>query len=44
MQEKLAGLGTDETVTATPEAFRALLLDDIAKYAKIIKAAKLKVD
>ena len=44
MQEKLAGLGTDETVTATPEAFRTLLLADIAKYAKIIKAANLKVD
>ena len=44
MQEKLAGLGTDETVTETPEAFRALLLADIAKYAKIIKQAKLQVD
>ena len=44
MKEKLARLGTDDTVTGTPEAFRALLLADIAKYAKVIKAANLKVD
>jgi len=44
MTEKLAGLGTDDTVTETPEAFRAMLLADIAKYAKIIKAANLRVD
>lgn len=44
MQEKMDKLGTDDTVTETPEAFRALLLADIAKYAKVIKAASLKVD
>jgi hypothetical protein len=31
-------------VTATPEAFKAMLLAAIAKYTKIIKAAKRKVD
>jgi tripartite-type tricarboxylate transporter receptor subunit TctC len=44
MRDKLAKLGTDDTVTETPAAFRAMLLADIAKYAKVIKAAKLKVD
>mgnify|MGYP003577456837 CR=1 FL=1 len=44
MKDKLARLGTDDTVTETPEAFRTLLLADIAKYAKVIKAANLKVD
>src|SRR5690606_11235087 len=44
MQEKMDKLGTDDTVTETPEAFRAMLLADIAKYAKVIKAANLKVD
>jgi tripartite-type tricarboxylate transporter receptor subunit TctC len=44
MKEKMAKLGTDDTVTETPEAFRAMLAADIAKYAKVIKAAHLKVD
>ena len=44
MKDKLDKLGTDETVTETPEAFRDMLLADIAKYAKVIKAANLKVD
>jgi tripartite-type tricarboxylate transporter receptor subunit TctC len=44
MRDKLAKLGTDDTVTETPEAFRTMLLADIAKYAKVIKAANLKVD
>ncbi len=44
MKDKMAKLGTDESVTESPEAFRAMLLADIAKYAKVIKAANLKVD
>jgi len=44
IRDKMANLGTDDTVTETPEAFKALLLADIAKYAKVIKAANLKVD
>jgi tripartite-type tricarboxylate transporter receptor subunit TctC len=44
MRDKMANLGTDDTVTETPEAFKALLLADIAKYAEVIKAANLKVD
>ncbi|MGH8664780.1 MAG: Bug family tripartite tricarboxylate transporter substrate binding protein, partial [Burkholderiales bacterium] len=44
MKDKMAKLGTDDTVTETPEAFRAMLAADIAKYAKVIKAAHLKVD
>jgi tripartite-type tricarboxylate transporter receptor subunit TctC len=44
MKDKLDKLGTDETVTETPEAFRDMLLGDIEKYAKVIKAANLKVD
>jgi tripartite-type tricarboxylate transporter receptor subunit TctC len=44
MKDKMAKLGTDDTVTETPEAFRAMLAADIAKYAKVIKAANLKVD
>jgi tripartite-type tricarboxylate transporter receptor subunit TctC len=44
LKDIMAKLGTDDTVTETPEAFKALLLSDIAKYAKVIKAANLKVD
>jgi tripartite-type tricarboxylate transporter receptor subunit TctC len=44
MRDKMDKLGTDDTVTESPEAFRAMLLADIAKYAKVIKAANLKVD
>lgn len=44
IQDKMAKLGTDDTVTESPEAFKALLLADIAKYAKVIKTANLKVD
>lgn len=44
MKDKLAKLGTDESRTETPAAFRAMLVTDIAKYAKVIRAAHLKVD
>lgn len=41
---RLDSMGTDETTNATPEEFAALVKTDIAKYAKVIKAAGLHID
>lgn len=42
-KEKLDGLGMDPLIT-TPEEFGAMMRADTAKYAKIIKAANIKVE
>ncbi len=44
IKERLDGMGTDETTNASPEEFAALVKTDIAKYAKVIKAAGLRID
>jgi len=44
IKERLDMLGTDETTNASPEEFAALVKADIAKYAKVIKAAGLRID
>jgi tripartite-type tricarboxylate transporter receptor subunit TctC len=44
VKERLDGMGTDETTNASPEAFAAMVKADIAKYAKVIKAAGLRID
>ncbi len=41
---RLAEAGADGTITRTPEEFAAMVRADIARYAKIIKDAGLKID
>ena len=41
-KEKLDGLGMDPYIT-TPEAFGAMMRADTARYARIIKTAKIQV-
>jgi tripartite-type tricarboxylate transporter receptor subunit TctC len=43
IQERMAGLGL-EPVGGTPEAFGAFVRDDIARWAKVIKAANVRVE
>jgi tripartite-type tricarboxylate transporter receptor subunit TctC len=43
MKEKLAQLGLD-TTSDPPEAFGAIIKSDIAKWAKVIKEANIKVE
>jgi tripartite-type tricarboxylate transporter receptor subunit TctC len=44
VKARLDALGSDETASASPEEFAAMVRADIAKYAKVIKAAGLKLD
>ena len=44
VKERLDGMGTEETTNASPEEFSALVKTDIAKYAKVVKAAGLRID
>jgi tripartite-type tricarboxylate transporter receptor subunit TctC len=44
VRPKLADAGADGTVTRTPEEFAAIVRADVARYAKIIKEAGLKID
>src|SRR6266446_4316501 len=41
---RLAGDGADGTITRSPEEFAAMVRADVARYAKIIKDAGLKID
>jgi tripartite-type tricarboxylate transporter receptor subunit TctC len=43
MKEKLAQLGLD-TASDAPDAFAAIIKADIAKWAKVIKDANIKVE
>ena len=40
---RLAGAGADGTITRSPEEFAAMVRADVARYAKIIKDAGLKI-
>ena len=44
VKERLDSMGTEETTNASPEEFAALVRTDIAKYAKVVKAAGLRID
>jgi tripartite-type tricarboxylate transporter receptor subunit TctC len=44
VKERLDGMGTEETTNASPEEFAALVKTDIAKYAKVVKSAGLRID
>ena len=44
VRERLDGMGTEETTNASPAEFAALVKSDIAKYAKVVKAAGLRID
>jgi len=41
---KLIDMGIDDTVTRSPEEFAALVRSDIAKFAKLIKEAGIKIE
>jgi tripartite-type tricarboxylate transporter receptor subunit TctC len=41
--ERLATQGGNQLVGNTPEEFAQVIKDDLAKYAKLIKAAKIQV-
>jgi tripartite-type tricarboxylate transporter receptor subunit TctC len=43
-KERLAGIGVDDTVTRTPEAFAVIVRTDTARYAKVVKDAGPKID
>ena len=44
VKERLDSMGTEETTNTSPEEFAALVKSDIAKYAKVVKAAGLRID
>jgi tripartite-type tricarboxylate transporter receptor subunit TctC len=44
VKERLDGMGTEETTNASPAEFAALVKADIAKYAKVVKSAGLRID
>jgi len=44
VKERLDSMGTEETTSASPEEFAALVKTDIAKYATVVKAAGLRID
>lgn len=43
VREKLAGLGADLTVT-TPAEYGAILTEETARWAKLVKAANIRID
>ena len=43
-RERLIENGFDGTVTRTPEEFAAMVRADIARYAKLVKEAGLRID
>ena len=43
-KQRLDILGSEETTSASPEEFAAMVKADIAKYATVIKAAGLRID
>ena len=43
VRDKLAGMGTAPLIL-TPEAFAAMIKSEIGMYAKVIKAANLRID
>lgn len=44
MYERLAGIGADETRSASPEEFATQIRADIVRYAKVVKAAGIRID
>lgn len=44
VKARLEALGTDETASGSPEEFAAMVRSEVDKYAKIIKAAGLRMD
>jgi tripartite-type tricarboxylate transporter receptor subunit TctC len=44
VKERMDELGADDTRTATPEAFAAMVKSELARFAKVIKAAGMRID
>ncbi len=44
VKERMDELGADDARTATPEAFAAMVKSELARYAKVIKAAGIRIE
>ena len=44
VKERMDLLGANERRTASPEAFAAMVKSELARYAKVIKAAGIRID
>ncbi len=44
IKERMDQLGADDARTPTPEAFAAMVKMDLARYAKVIKSARIRVE
>ena len=44
VRAKYAEMGMDDSVTRTPDEFAALVRNDIAKFAKLVKEANIKIE
>jgi tripartite-type tricarboxylate transporter receptor subunit TctC len=44
IRPRLAEMGIDDTVTRTPEEFAALIRSDMARFAKVVKDAGVKIE
>ena len=44
VKERMDELGADEARTASPEAFAAMVKSELARYAKVVKAAGIRVE
>ncbi|MEO8441906.1 MAG: tripartite tricarboxylate transporter substrate binding protein [Betaproteobacteria bacterium] len=44
VRERLNGMGVDPILTRSPAAFAAMVHADIVRYAKVVKAANLRID
>jgi tripartite-type tricarboxylate transporter receptor subunit TctC len=44
VKERMDELGADDARTATPEAFAAMVKSELARFAKVIKAAGMRID
>lgn len=44
VRERMEQLGADDTRTSTPDEFTRLVKSEIARYAKVIKAAGIQID
>jgi tripartite-type tricarboxylate transporter receptor subunit TctC len=44
VKERMDQLGSDDARTATPEIFAAMVKSELARYAKVIKSAGIRID
>ena len=44
VKERMEQLGSDDARTATPEIFAAMVRSELARYAKVIKEAGIRIE